>query len=92
MAAVTLGSKAVGSIVKIKVEGALRDFIVIRHGSPPGLYDSSCNGTWVLQKDIFETHTWAEYADSRRTCYNTAQVRNYLENDWKNKVDSEIRT
>ena len=46
MASVALSSKAVGSIVKIKVNGTLRDFIVVQQGKPSSIYDESCNGTW----------------------------------------------
>ena len=34
MANVKLGTKAVGSIVKIKVNGASKDFIVVQQGNP----------------------------------------------------------
>ena len=34
MAATKLSSKAVGSIVKIKINGTLRDFIVVNQGKP----------------------------------------------------------
>ena len=49
MANVKLGTKAVGSIVKIKVNGASKDFIVVQQGNPnTSTYDSSCAGTWLL--------------------------------------------
>ena len=52
MANVKLGAKAVGSIVKIKVNGASKDFIVVQQGNPnTSTYDSSCAGTWLLMKD-----------------------------------------
>ena len=42
MANVKLGTKAVGSIVKIKVNGASKDFIVVQQGNPnTRTYDSS---------------------------------------------------
>ena len=59
MANVKLGTKAVGSIVKIKVNGASKDFIVVQQGNPnTSTYDSSCNGTWLLMKDIYTTSTF----------------------------------
>ena len=46
MANVNLGMKAVGSTVKIKVNGSAEDFIVVQQGNPnPITYDSSCTGT-----------------------------------------------
>ena len=44
-----LGDMAVGSTVKIKVDGTLRDFIIVQQGNPDStISDSSCDGTWVL--------------------------------------------
>lgn len=57
MANVRLGAKAVGSIVKIKVNGAAKDFIIVHQGKPSSVYDDSCNGTWLLMKDIYTTYT-----------------------------------
>lgn len=53
MANVRLGAKAVGSTVKIKVNGTVKDFIIVHQGKPSSVYDDSCNGTWVLMKDIY---------------------------------------
>ena len=49
---------AVGSTVKIAVNGTLRDFLIVHQGLPSSLYDDSCNGTWLLMKDIYETRVW----------------------------------
>lgn len=55
MANVRLGAKAVGSTVKIKVNGTVKDFIIVHQGIPDaGIYDASCNGTWLMMKDIYE--------------------------------------
>ena len=53
MASATIGTKAVGSIVKIKINGVLTDFIIVHQGLPGAMYDSSCDGTWVLMKDCY---------------------------------------
>lgn len=58
MANAKLGTKAVGSIVKLKVVGTAKEFIVVHQGKPSSLYDESCNGTWLLMKDIFEAARW----------------------------------
>lgn len=55
---VPLSAKAVGSIVKLKVNGAAKEFIVVHQGKPSSLYDDSCNGTWLLMKDIYENRVW----------------------------------
>lgn len=53
--ATRLGDMAVGSTVKIKVDGTLKDFLVVQQGLPSSDYDQSCNGTWLLMKDIVAT-------------------------------------
>lgn len=58
MANAKLGTKAVGSTVKLKVNGAAKEFIVVHQGLPSSLYDESCNGTWLLMKDIYEATKW----------------------------------
>ena len=59
MASVNLGTKAVGSIVKIKVNGASKDFIIVQQGNPStSVYDSSCDGTWLLMKDNYNYKAW----------------------------------
>lgn len=36
----------VGSTVKIKVDGTVKDFIIVHQGNPDStIYDSSCDGT-----------------------------------------------
>ena len=77
MANVRLGAKAVGSIVKIKVNGAAKDFIIVHQGKPSSVYDDSCNGTWLLMKDIYEKRQWNssntnDYANSTIHSYLTA--------------------
>ena len=58
MANVLLSTKAVGSIVKLNVNGAATDFIVVHQGKPGSIYDDSCNGVWLLMKDIYEKRVW----------------------------------
>lgn len=75
MANAKLGSKAVGSIVKLKVNGAAKEFIVVHQGKPGSMYDESCNGTWLLMKDIYENRQWNS---SDSNVYETSTVNTYL--------------
>lgn len=53
MANVKLGTKAVGSIVKIKVNGTVKDFIIVHQGIPDaGIYDASCDGTAADERHL----------------------------------------
>ena len=92
MANVRLGAKAVGSIVKIKVNGAAKDFIIVHQGIPDaGIYDASCNGTWVLMKDIYENRQWHrtntnDYAGSTTHSYLNSTFLNLLEPNIKRAI------
>lgn len=87
MANVKLGTKAVGSIVKIKVNGAAKDFIIVHQGLPSSAYDASCNGTWLLMKDIYTTSTFSNNNNS----YKDSSIHSYLNGTFFNLVDGDIR-
>lgn len=88
MAYVTLGSKAVGSTIKLKVNGSARNFIVVHQGKPSSIYDDSCNGTWLLMKDIYESRQW----DSSNTNdYANSTIHSYLNGTFMNLVESSIK-
>lgn len=59
----SLGVKAsdlsVGTVVKLMEGGVATEFIVVNQGNPSvSLYDSSCDGTWLLRKDIYSIELW----------------------------------
>lgn len=89
MANVKLGSKAVGSIVKLKVVGAAKEFIVVHQGKPSSIYDESCNGTWLLMKDCYAPRTWHS---STRNIYETSAINAYLNGDFYNLFDPDIQS
>ena len=87
-----IGGLAVGSIVKIKVNGVSKDFIVVQQGNPnTSVYDDSCNGTWLLMQDIYETRAWHssntnEYANSTILSYLNSTLLNLFESNIKNAI------
>lgn len=86
MANVKLSTKAVGSIVKIKVNGAAKDFIIVHQGLPSSAYDASCNGVWVVMKDIYTTSTFGN-----NNSYKDSGIYTYLNGTFYNLIDSKIR-
>lgn len=88
MANAKLGTKAVGSIVKLKVNGTAKEFIVVHQGKPSSLYDESCNGTWLLMKDIYENRQWHS---SATTFLEFSTIHSYLNSTFLNLFDSDIR-
>ena len=87
MANVKLGTKAVGSIVKIKVNGAAKDFIIVHQGLPSSAYDASCNGVWVVMKDIYTTMKW----DGSNNDYLNSDMTAYLNGTFISLIDADIR-
>ena len=88
MAAVALNSKAIGSTVKLKVDGTARDFIIVHKGKPSNLYDSSCDGVWLLLKDCLEQKQWHA---SNVNDYANSDLHKYLNNTWIKKLDANIQ-
>ena len=88
MAYVTLSSKAIGSTIKLKVNGSARNFIVVHQGKPSSVYDDSCNGTWLLMKDIYEKRQWNR---TNTNDYAGSTTHSYLNDNFYNLIDSEIR-
>lgn len=88
MASVALSNKTIGSIVKLKVNGTLRDFIVVHQGKPSALYDASCDGTWLLMKDCYEAKRWHS---SNVNDYANSEINSYLNSTFLNLIDANIR-
>ena len=88
MAKVRLSTKAVGSTVKLKVNGTAKEFIVVHQGKPSSLYDDSCNGTWLLMKDIYENRVWQSGNINK---YESRDIHTYLNNTFLNLFESNIR-
>lgn len=82
-----LSSMPVGSIVKMKYGGNPKEFIVIHQGKPSSLYDDSCNGTWVVMKDILENRAW----DGSNNDYKNSDVHAYLNGTVLNNFDADIK-
>lgn len=85
--ATRLGNMAVGSTVKIKVNGTLKDFIIVHQGKPSSIYDDSCDGTWVLLKNIYITSNFDAYNNS----YKDSDVHSYLTSTFYDLINSDIR-
>ena len=83
----TLGSKAEGSIVKLKENGSLVEFYVAKHD-----YESGLNGTGrvlVVRKDCYDKRQWHS---SNINAYATSAIDTWLNGTYKNLLDADIRT
>lgn len=82
-----LGDLEIGTIVHIKENGVYQDYLVVNQGLPSSMYDSSCNGTWLLRKDIYTTRAW----DSSNTDYKNSDIHSYLNGTFLNLFDNDIK-
>lgn len=87
--AVTLGSMAVGSIVKLKENGTLQNYIVVHQGNPStSIYDNSCNGTWLLRQEIVTKLEWQTWLDNK---LESSNIQSWLNSTMLSKYDTDIQ-
>lgn len=78
----------VGNTVKITVNGTLRDFLIVHQGLPGAMYDDSCNGAWLLMKDIYENRQW----DSTNiNNYKASTINSYLNSTFLSLFESNVQ-
>lgn len=87
---IPIGTLPVGSVVKIGVNGKEYDFLVVNQGIPSNssLYDSSCDGTWLLMKDIYNIYRFGQY--SSYNTYDVSNIKTYLDGTFLNLVDENV--
>lgn len=83
-----LSGLAVGTTVYIKVNGVSKAFLVVHQGRPSTTYDASCNGTWLMMEDIYESRVW----DNANNDYANSKIHSYLNNTFVNLFDSDIKS
>ena len=88
MATTALGNKAVGSIVKLKENGTLVDYLVVHQGRPSSIYDASCDGVWLLRKEIAENRVWQSTNVNK---LESSEIHAYLNGTWLNRYDANIK-
>ena len=85
--ATTLAAQEVGSTITLKVNGADTEFLVVHQGNPdPDVYDPSCEGTWLLMKNVYSQRPWGS-----ASCYADAPVHTWLNSTFLELLDSGIR-
>ena len=84
----TIRTIAVGKTITLNVSGTPKEFIVVHQGKPSSLYDDSCNGTWLLMKDIYENRAWHS---SKSNSYKASTIHSYLNSTFLGLLDSNIQ-
>lgn len=83
-----ISTLSVGSSVYVKVNGTRTQFIVVQQGRPSTAYNTSCDGTWLLMKGIYEKRAW----HSEGAYYVNSDIHSYLNSTFVNKFDSGVRS
>ena len=80
----------VGSTVKLMEGGSAVEYLVVNQGIPSNssLYDASCDGTWLLMKDIYENRQWNS---SNVNNLENSTIHSYLNGTFLNLFESNIR-
>ena len=83
-----IGNVAVGGIIQLRENLAPVDYIVVHQGLPGSMYDASCDGTWLLRKDIAENRAWDS---GNSNVLESSDIQSYLNGTWINRYDTDIR-
>lgn len=78
----------IGRSIKLNLTGTPWDWLVVHQGLPSSMYDASCDGTWLLMKDIYEERVW-DSGNSNK--YESSDIYAYLNGDFQNLFDSNIK-
>ena len=92
-----VGELAVGSSVYMNVGGVRKEWLVVHQGNlTPAYYDDTCNGTWLLLKDIYALIEFAyktnDEAGGYRYYYEYSKVDNYLRNTFFPLLEPHIQS
>lgn len=88
LAGIAISTLAVGSEVKLNLGGVPYNHLVVHKGKPSSIYDDSCNGTWMLCKEIFEMRQWHS---SDVNDYANSTIHAYLNETLYNEFDLAVR-
>lgn len=78
----------IGQTIKLNLNGTPWDWLVVHQGLPSSLYDESCDGTWLLLKNIYERRKWYNSFVNK---LERSAIHSYLNGDFQNLFDSNIK-
>lgn len=75
----------VGASVYAKESGTPAEFIVVHQGNPDAsIYDTSCDGTWLMRKDLYNGQAWNTSGNNR---WQLATLQQWLRDTYVNYLD-----
>lgn len=84
-----LSEYTVGSSVYLNENGSPVEYLIVHQGLPDStLYDSSCDGVWLLKKTVSDVHQW----DSTNNDYINSDIHSYLNNEYLTLFDVSVKS
>lgn len=77
---------AVGTLIKILENGSPVEYMIVNQGLPSSMYDASCDGCWVLRKDIAEERAWGSSSND----YKNSDIQAYLNGSWLSRYSAGV--
>lgn len=85
-----LGELATKTSIYMNVDGVRTEWMVAHQGIPDAtIYDASCNGTWLLMKDVYTFMRWN--GGSNYGQYSEGAIHTYLNGTFLNLLDAGIK-
>ena len=78
----------IGQMIKLNLNGTPWEWLVVNQGLPSSIYDASCDGVWLLMKDIYEKRAWHS---SNVNDYANSTIHSYLNSTFLAIFDSNIQ-
>lgn len=84
-----IGTLEVGTLVKMNINGAPWEWRIVHQGLPGDMYDSSCDGCWLLLENIYETRQWNSKNENG---YGNSTIYPYVNGDFFARLDVGIQS
>ena len=84
-----LGNIAVGTVLHLQESGVYKDYLVVNQGLPSSMYDSSCNGTWMLRQASIEGRAWDS---GNSNILESSDIKTWLNGTMLGKFDPDIQS
>ena len=78
----------VGTLVKMNISGTPREWKIVHQGLPGSMYDSSCDGCWLLLENIHSKEMW----DSTNNDYQKSDIHAWLQKRFLPMLDPGIQS
>lgn len=86
-----VGNLAVGGVVQLNENGVAQDYLCVHQGLPSSLYDSSCDGTWLLRKSIVRLTRWTSHDNNALATSLVQAILDNFVNLYDDKLQSVIK-